>query len=94
MTTPTNRTKGLLLGALVAFALPDAARACSVCISAQDDSVQAAFAAASLFMTVMPLSAIGSLIWWLRRRARQIAAEEAAGVIRLPLAHERAQRSE
>ena len=88
----TTRTKALLIGA--ALSAPDAARACSMCISAQDDAVQSAFAVASLFMTVMPLSAIGSLVWWLRRRARQLAAEEAAGVIRLPLPADRAARRE
>jgi cbb3-type cytochrome oxidase subunit 3 len=81
----TTRTKALLLGATAfALALPDAARACPMCVSAQDEAVQTAFAVASLFMTAMPLSVIGGFVWWLRRRARKLAAEEAAGVIRLP----------
>jgi cbb3-type cytochrome oxidase subunit 3 len=84
-----TRTKLVLLAAALALALPDAARACSMCVSAQDDAVQTAFAVASLFMTAMPLSVIGGLVWWLRRRAKQVAAEEAAGIIRLPLGADR-----
>lgn len=81
------------LGVLaLALALSDAARACSMCVSAQDDKVQAAFAIASLFMTAMPLSVIGGFVWFLRRRARQARAEEEAGVIRLPLAADRSPR--
>jgi hypothetical protein len=79
----TTRTKALLLGA-AALVLPEAALACPMCVSAQDEAVQTAFAVASLFMTAMPLGVIGGFVWWLRRRARQLAAEEAAGVIRLP----------
>jgi predicted cobalt transporter CbtA len=93
VTTPTRRGLWALVGAALALA-PDLAAACPMCISAQDDAVQQAFAVASLFMTVMPLSAIGGLVWWLRRRARQLAAEEAAGVIRLPLPAERARSRE
>lgn len=75
--------------AVLALALPGAAHACAMCISAQDDAVQAAFAIASVFLSVTPLAMIGGIVWWLRRRARQIRAEEAAGVIRLPLAAQR-----
>ena len=71
------------------LALPGAAAACAMCTSAQDDAVQAAFAVASLFMTLMPLGVVGGLVWFLRRRAEKLRAEEAAGVVRLPLASER-----
>lgn len=78
-----RRTKLLLALALV-LALPVDALACPLCIAAQSESVQKAFAYASLFLSVLPLAMIGALFLWLRRRARQLAAEEAAGVIRLP----------
>jgi cbb3-type cytochrome oxidase subunit 3 len=55
-----------------------------MCVSGRDDNVQAAFAIASLFLSLAPLVMIGGLVFWLWRRARRIAAEEAAGVIRLP----------
>jgi hypothetical protein len=73
----------LLVSALV-LALPGSAFACPFCIAAQSENVQKAFALASLFLSVLPLAMIGALFLWLRRRARQLAAEEAAGVIRLP----------
>jgi hypothetical protein len=78
MTTPS---KAALL-ALV-LALPYDAAACPLCIAAQDESVQVAYIAATAFMTFLPFSLIGGLIYWLRRRARQLALEEEAGVIRL-----------
>jgi len=80
------------LVSVVGLALPQAASACAMCTSAQDDTVQAAFAVASLFMTLMPLGVVGGLVWFLRRRAQKVRAEEAAGVIRLPLASERSLR--
>jgi len=78
--------KTLLAAWLLALALPGAAFACDNCLAAQDDSVQAAFAIASVFLSVTPLAIIAGFVWWFRRRSRQIQAEEAAGVIRLPLA--------
>jgi hypothetical protein len=48
--------------------------------------VQRAFIDASVFLSVTPLALVGAAVLWLRRRAAKIAAEEAAGVIHLPLA--------
>jgi cbb3-type cytochrome oxidase subunit 3 len=73
----------LAAGAL-GLALPGAALACAMCVSGRDDDVKAAFVIASAFLTLLPLLLIGGGVLWLRRRARRIAAEEAAGVIRLP----------
>ena len=81
--------KALLAACLLALALPDVARACDNCLAAQDDAVQAAFAIASVFLSVTPLGMIAGFVWWLRRRSQKIQAEEAAGVIRLPLASAR-----
>ena len=81
--------KALLAACLLALALPDVAVACDNCLAAQDDAVQAAFAIASVFLSVTPLGMIAGFVWWLRRRAQRIQAEEAAGVIRLPLASAR-----
>jgi hypothetical protein len=60
------------------------AGACPNCIAAQDADVQWAFLSATLFLSALPLTLIGGGAWWLWRRATRIAAEEAAGVIRLP----------
>jgi hypothetical protein len=73
-----------LAAAVLVLALPGATEACPLCIAAQSENVQKAFAVASLFLSVLPLGMVGALVLWLRRRARQIATEEAAGVIRLP----------
>jgi len=81
--------KALFAAPALALALPDAAQACAMCVSAQDDAVVAAFAVASVFLSMTPLIMIGGFVWWLRRRSQKIQAEEAAGVIRLPLASTR-----
>ena len=56
-------------------------------------SVQMAFISATAFMTFLPLGLLGGLVLWLRRRARQLDAEEAAGVIRLPTSPPRTNRA-
>ena len=80
------------LAACAALALPAVASACDNCLAAQDDAIQAAFAIGSIFLSVTPLALIGGFVWWLRRRTEKLRAEEAAGVIRLPLAAARSLR--
>jgi cbb3-type cytochrome oxidase subunit 3 len=84
--------KALLAACVLALALPGLASACDNCLAAQDDAVQASFAIASVFLSVTPLALIGGFVWVLRRRAQKLRAEEAAGVIRLPLAADRSFR--
>lgn len=89
----TTSVKAALFGlALVALAPLDAG-ACPLCIAAQDKGVQIAYMTASAFMSVLPLALVGGLILWLRRRARQLAFEEAVGVIRLPTSGARAKKA-
>ena len=89
----TTSVKTVLLGlALVALAPLDAG-ACPLCIAAQDKGVQIAYMTASAFMSVLPLALVGGLILWLRRRARQLAFEEAVCVIRLPTSGARAKKA-
>ena len=64
------------LAAVGLLLLPDPARACAVCQSAQDAETQTAFLFATLFMTLLPLSLIGASALWLRRRLRQMRADE------------------
>lgn len=80
----TIRVKVAWLACVLGFALPSVASACPLCIAAQDEAVQVAYIFATGFMTFLPFGLVGGLIFWLRRRARQLALEEAAGVIRLP----------
>lgn len=80
----TRKLEVLALAGAFALVKPLEAAACPLCIAAQDESVQVAYALASAFMTFLPLGLIGGLVFWLRRRVRQLDAENAAGVIRLP----------
>ena len=65
-----------LQGALVAALLlaPRAALACAVCTGGQKQEVAWALLRGSLLLSVLPLLAVGAVAWWLRRRARAIAA--------------------
>ena len=64
--------------AAVALALlaPRAAQACAVCLSSRDDGTQLGFLIGTLIMTPLPFLVVGSLIFYLWRRARAVAAEE------------------
>ena len=77
-----------LLGTWI-VAAPRLAEACAVCSPNDGDPAQYAFARASIFLSVMPLLLLGGIGWWVWRRARKLAADEAAGVIRLPGRYER-----
>jgi hypothetical protein len=68
--------------AAVAFALgvllaPQAAEACSVCFSGQDQA-RIAFIATTAFMTALPLIVVGGLVFWLRSRFREAERLETA----------------
>jgi len=89
----TAVAKAALLGLGLLFAAPATALACPLCIAAQDKGVQVAYMFASGFMTFLPFVLVGSLVFGLVRRARQLAREEAAGVIRLPSADTRPNRA-
>jgi hypothetical protein len=72
-----HRTAVLAIAAvLAALVLPELASACPMCIAGQGGS-QRAFAIGSIFLSITPLLAIGGMVWYLRRRARAIAAAEA-----------------
>lgn len=66
-------------GALLALTLlaPRAAEACAVCLSSRDDGSQLGFLIGTLIMLPLPFLVVGGLIFYLWRRARAAAAEEA-----------------
>lgn len=72
------------LGAALTLA-PRVAQACSVCTAGRDDETRAAFLATTGVLSLLPLVMVGGLVWWLRRRARELDAAEseraAAGVL-------------
>jgi len=66
-----------LLGLAIAL-LPEAASACAMCVAGQNGGTTRAFAIGSLFLSITPLAVIGAAVLYVRRRARQLAAAEAA----------------
>jgi hypothetical protein len=65
--------------AVLAFAavllVPQSALACSVCFSAKEGT-QMAFIVTTVFLSLLPLGLIGGLIYWLRSKAKSLAAAE------------------
>ena len=57
---------------------PEIAAACSVCFSGRSDETRVAFIATTALLTALPLLLIGTLVWWLRRRAHRIQQSERA----------------
>ncbi len=64
----------------VAVALPRAAWACAVCAGQDDAAVSLAILKGTALLSLLPLALIGGLVWFLRRRAREI--ESARGAFR------------
>ena len=62
--------------ALAILLAPEIAAACSVCFSGRSDETRVAFIATTALLTALPLLLIGTLVWWLRRRAIQIQQSE------------------
>jgi hypothetical protein len=60
---------------LLMAALPELAHACPVCFDASDENRQA-FLATTAFLTLLPLGMVAGAGLWLRKRAREIDAEE------------------
>jgi hypothetical protein len=56
---------------------PRAVFACSVCTSGRAEQNQAAFLAMTIVMSLLPVTAIGTAIWWIRRRLRAMEAANA-----------------
>ena len=60
-----------LFAALAVLLTPELAEACSVCFSGQDQS-RTAFIATTAFLSILPLVLIGSMVFWIRSRARAL----------------------
>ena len=61
--------------AWVIVQLPAVAHACSVCTAGRDEENQTAFLLSTLFMSLLPLIAIGTLVYILWRRIQKLEAE-------------------
>jgi hypothetical protein len=55
--------------------VPKMAYACAVCFTGRADETRTAFIATTGLLTALPILLIGSLVWWLRRRAHRIRGE-------------------
>lgn len=66
-----------LLGALLLLA-PRAAWACAVCSGQNDPAFDKALLEGTALLSLLPLALIGGIVWFLRRRAREIEAIAAA----------------
>ncbi len=54
---------------------PRLAAACAVCFTGRADETRIAFLATTGLLSALPILLIGSLVWWLRRRAHHIRDE-------------------
>lgn len=57
---------------------PQVALACSVCSSGKEDANRIAFAVTAAVLSVLPLAMVGGLVWWLRRRSRELNGDVGA----------------
>ena len=82
----TNLMRGfaIVLGWVV-LQTPSIARACAVCSAGRDEENADAFLWSTLFMSVMPLAAIGTLVYVLYKRMQKLEQETERGPDGLPL---------
>ncbi len=71
------------LGLVLVWA-PEMSDACAVCFSGRDESRQA-FTITTGLLTALPLLMIGSVVYWLRLRVREMEGREADTPERDPL---------
>lgn len=55
--------------------LPSVARACAVCTAGRDEENQLAFLLSTIFMSALPLLAVGTLVFVIWRRLRKLEDE-------------------
>ncbi len=55
--------------AVLVASLADSAAACPSCASPLEENRQA-FVDTTIFLSLLPLTLIGGLVWWIRRRTR------------------------
>ena len=82
MRASRSRVHALVVASLLLA--PRAALACAVCTGSQKEEVSRAMLVGSLFLSVLPLIAVGAVAGWLRRRARALAAASRGGAAQRP----------
>lgn len=66
----------------IVVAAPRLADACAVCTSGRDDESNTAFLISTIFLSLLPLAALGTLVFVLWRRIRALETE--SGVAEAP----------
>ena len=66
--------------------LPVVSRACAVCTAGRDEENAFAFLMTTIFMSIMPLAAIGTLVFVLWRRMQKLEAEREEAAASAPAA--------
>ena len=61
---------------LVILSAPAQVLACPVCTPGRDDATQQAFFSMTIFMTLLPLSMFGVVLYWFVRRIRAAEAPD------------------
>ena len=69
---------------LIVSLLPTVVHACSVCTAGREDENASAFLLSTLFMSLLPLTAIGTLVYVLWRRIKKLEAETLASSTAVP----------
>ena len=68
---PIKPAIALMISTVVLLA-PRLAAACAVCFTGRADETRIAFLVTTGMLTPLPILLVGSLVWWLYRRAQQI----------------------
>ena len=55
---------------------PRVGEACAVCMSGREEASQWAFIGTTVVLSLLPLGLVGGVVFWIRRRLRQLEAEE------------------
>ena len=76
LTTPPASSRLCALFTLAALTLPAKVLACPVCSPGKDDATQQAFFSMTIFMTLLPLSMFGVVIYFLVRRIRAVESDD------------------
>lgn len=81
----SKRAMALLVAAVAAIDLlaPRLALACAVCTAGRDDENQTAFLLSTIFLSLLPLAALGTLVFVLWRRFQRL--ESASKDARTPV---------
>ena len=69
--------RATLLATLLLLA-PRVSLACAVCMSGREEASRWAFIGTTVALSLLPLCLVGGMVWWIRRRLRELEAAEQA----------------